>query len=82
MVLTLFFRRAQVLKQMLEGYLNQSSKVMPNLQEQANTLAKEVMNDTSAPSGPERETTPPVNASQPRMDGTELPIRGNGQGNV
>jgi len=32
--------RAHVLKQMLEGYLNQSTKSIPDLQQQANAMAK------------------------------------------
>lgn len=41
------YRRAHVLKQMLEGYLNQSTKSIPNLQQQANAIAKEAMNQAT-----------------------------------
>jgi len=37
--------RANVLKQMLEGYLNQSTKSMPDLQQQTNAIAKQVVDE-------------------------------------
>ncbi|GAB7347643.1 hypothetical protein MBLNU459_g4512t2 [Dothideomycetes sp. NU459] len=40
--------RAHVLKQMLEGYLNQAPKPIPNLQKTANELAKEVISKVQA----------------------------------
>ncbi|GAB7340972.1 hypothetical protein MBLNU457_7310t2 [Dothideomycetes sp. NU457] len=43
--------RAHVLKQMLEGYLNQSTKSIPNLQQQANAMAKEAMDQATDEGG-------------------------------
>ncbi|KAL1310989.1 hypothetical protein AAFC00_001209 [Neodothiora populina] len=43
--------RAHVLKQMLEGYLNQFPKAMPDLQQKANQLAKEIINEVNVPDG-------------------------------
>jgi len=40
-----------VLKQMLEGYLNQSTKSIPNLQQQANAMAKEAMDQATDDGG-------------------------------
>jgi signal transduction histidine kinase/DNA-binding NarL/FixJ family response regulator/predicted ATPase len=39
--------RAHVLKQMLEGYLNQVPKTITNLQQQANMLSQEVLSEAS-----------------------------------
>lgn len=39
--------RAHVLKQMLEGYLNQVPKTITNLQQQANVLSQEVLDEAS-----------------------------------
>ncbi|KAH0404275.1 hypothetical protein KCU89_g1289, partial [Aureobasidium melanogenum] len=44
--------RAHVLKQMLEGYLNQAPKTMTNLQQQANQLSQEVLNEASMYTAP------------------------------
>ena len=69
--------RAQVLKQMLEGYLNQSSKAIPDLQQQANTLAREVLSELPLPdeSG---ESTPTARRSPVSKIDEELPVREKG----
>ncbi|KAI5195922.1 hypothetical protein E4T38_08791 [Aureobasidium subglaciale] len=44
--------RAHVLKQMLEGYLNQVPKTMTNLQQQANQLSQDILDEASMYRGP------------------------------
>ncbi|KAI9708455.1 MAG: hypothetical protein M1820_003916 [Bogoriella megaspora] len=58
--------RANVLKQMLESYLNQESKPIPNLQQEANQLAKEAVEDgVMNPNGATKGDTPPLTGPSP-----------------
>jgi len=56
--------RANVLKQMLEGYLNQVPKTITNLQQQANMLSQEVLNEVSM-------YKPSTTAAEVRGDGVD-----------
>ena len=59
---------------MLEGYLNQTTKSMPDLQQQANALAKEVID--SATTGQENGPVPtPAPADPGSTDTTPTPTR-------
>ncbi|THW50839.1 hypothetical protein D6D22_01145 [Aureobasidium pullulans] len=62
--------RANLLKQMLEGYLNQVPKTIPNLQKEANKLSQDVLNQESmyAPTGGQAAGT-----SQQQSDGQKTP---------
>jgi len=53
-----------VLKQMLEGYLNQVPKTITNLQQQANMLSQEVLNEVSM-------YKPSTTAAEVRGDGVD-----------
>lgn len=63
--------RAHVLKQMLEGYLNQTNKVMPDLQKQANQLARDVITSSASP-------TPVAEKPHPFDHGGEVAANGDG----
>lgn len=63
--------RANVLKQMLEGYLNQVPKTITNLQQQANLLSQEVLNEASM-------YTPPTTTNA-GVDGKEAEGEKDGQ---
>ena len=60
--------RANVLKQMLEGYLNQTPKTITNLQQQANILSQEVLDEASMYKAP--ATTDAVDGER---DGQQTP---------
>ena len=62
--------RANLLKQMLEGYLNQVPKTIPNLQKEANKLSQDVLNQESmyAPTGGQAAGT-----SQQQSGGQKTP---------
>lgn len=66
---------------MLEGYLNQTTKAIPDLQQEANRLAKEIINqvqatDTSSTSTLETTTDMTKGDLQaPRSGNTDLPSR-------
>ena len=62
--------RADTLKQMLESYLNQPTKSMPNLQEEANTL---VNNTLSQEQLDEQENTAPTHLSPKASRSPERP---------
>lgn len=72
--------RAHVLKQMLEGYLNQVPKAIPNLQKEARNLSQEVL-DKAAMYNTERPTAGPVQPPDgdeptPATSAIHLPTRG------
>lgn len=76
--------RAHVLKQMLEGYLSQTPKPMPDLQEEANQLARDAMsqlqaadgdttksnNNTAAPAETNGDSQAPLSSNR-----TQVPLR-------
>jgi signal transduction histidine kinase/DNA-binding NarL/FixJ family response regulator len=68
--------RAHVLKQMLEGYLNQVPKTITNLQQQANMLSQEVLSEVSMyrPAGAATEAdVDGVDGVEEERDGQETP---------
>ena len=62
--------RAHVLKQMLEGYLNQTPKTITNLQQQANMLSQEVLDEASMYKAPPTTTDAGVDGER---DGQQTP---------
>jgi signal transduction histidine kinase/predicted ATPase/serine/threonine protein kinase/DNA-binding NarL/FixJ family response regulator len=71
--------RANVLKQMLEGYLNQVPKTITNLQQQANMLSQEVLSEASMYKPASTAAAPPtvvvddVDGVDGQRDGQETP---------
>ncbi|KAK6006667.1 hypothetical protein QM012_005675 [Aureobasidium pullulans] len=66
--------RAHVLKQMLEGYLNQAPKTITNLQQQANQLSQDVLNEASRYTAPASDgQVAQLNDDDPHDDGQETP---------
>ena len=64
--------RAHVLKQMLEGYLNQAPKTMKDLQQQANMVSQEVLGEVALYASP----TTSAAAAAAAVNGAE--VDGNG----
>ncbi|KAK4980882.1 Chk1 protein kinase [Elasticomyces elasticus] len=69
--------RANMLKQMLESYLNQTPKPMPHLQQEARRLAKEVIEHAADHDGqngdiPQQESALPTRPPTLRHDTTEI----------
>ncbi|KAG9825421.1 hypothetical protein KCU77_g15022, partial [Aureobasidium melanogenum] len=67
--------RAHVLKQMLEGYLNQAPKTITNLQQQANQLSQEVLNEASRYTAPasDGQVAQHEQVDDEHIDGQETP---------
>ncbi|KAK4991266.1 hypothetical protein LTR28_001362, partial [Elasticomyces elasticus] len=68
---------ANMLKQMLESYLNQTPKPMPHLQQEARRLAKEVIEHAADHDGqngdiPQQESALPTRPPTLRHDTTEI----------
>ena len=62
-----------MLKQMLEGYLNQTTKPIPDLQQEANMLAKAIIDSATDEAMETSETNGNVQPS--RLPNSELPSR-------
>lgn len=69
--------RAHVLKQMLEGYLSQTPKPMPDLQQEANQLAQEAMSQLQAADAIETKSNDTTAAAAETNGDSQTPLSSN-----